>query len=181
MLTRHVGCNLHLFWCGYWQMGQREKPQYYTSSCFNFSSLLLKWCCCCCKLETELIMNKVNRSQDPILPGITLKWLCSGIEVLSMKGNPTYLLLESGLSVPHYYGKMWLSPLVFYRAGPPIFKREVSRTIKFMSNSKWPLCMCPCLKRSLKGKQHFCQTFPFAFVVQAFCDFCWETFQFQCV
>lgn len=60
------------FWCRYWQVGQREKPQYYTSSCSNFSSLLLKWCCGCCKLETELIMNKVNRSQDPILPGITL-------------------------------------------------------------------------------------------------------------
>lgn len=94
-LTLHVGCNLHLFQREYWQAGRREKPQYYTSSCSNFSSLLLKWCCRCCKLETELIMNRVNRSQDPILPGITLKRLCSGIGVQRIKGNPTYLLLES--------------------------------------------------------------------------------------
>ncbi len=72
-LTPHVGCDPHLFGCGYWQACQREKPQYYTSSCSNFSSLHLNHAATAVKLETELIMNKVNRSQDPILPGITLK------------------------------------------------------------------------------------------------------------
>lgn len=94
------------FRCGYWQVGRREKPQYYTSSCSNFSSLLLKWCWRCCKPETELIMNKVNRSQDPILPGITLKWLCAGIVVLKRKRNPRYLLFELGLPVSNYYALM---------------------------------------------------------------------------
>lgn len=65
--------------CGYWQMGRREKSQYYTSSCSNFSPLPLKWCGRRCrhrrKLEAELVMTKVNRPLDPILPAITLKWL----------------------------------------------------------------------------------------------------------
>lgn len=59
--------------CGYWQMGRREKSQYYTSSCSNFSPLPLKWCSRRRKLEAELVMNKVNRPLDPILPAITLK------------------------------------------------------------------------------------------------------------
>lgn len=90
---RYVGCNLHLFWVWVLTGVQREKPQYYTSSCSNFSSLLLNCCGRSVKLEAELIMKQVNRSQDPILIGITLRWLCSGIEVLSMKENSTYLLL----------------------------------------------------------------------------------------
>lgn len=65
--------------CGYWQMGRREKSQYYTSSCSNFSPLPLKWCGRRCrhrrKLEAELVMTKVNRPLDPILPAITLQWL----------------------------------------------------------------------------------------------------------
>lgn len=60
--------------CGYWQMGRREKSQYYTSSCSNFSPLPLKWCGRRRrKLQAELVMNKVNRPLDPILPAITLK------------------------------------------------------------------------------------------------------------
>jgi len=51
-------------------------------------------------------MKQVNRSQDPILIGITLKRLCSGIEAMSMKGNPTYLLIELELSVSQYYVKV---------------------------------------------------------------------------
>lgn len=140
VLTWHVGCNLHLFWCGYWQAGQREKPQYYTSNCSNFSSLLLKWCCCCCKLQTELIMNKVNRSHDPILPGITFKWLSSGI---NMKGNPTYLLLELELSVLCYYMKMGCLCWALLTKLRCSNCRAISRTIKLVSNSKWPLCICP--------------------------------------
>lgn len=118
----HVGCNLHLFGCVYWQAGQGGEPQYYTSSCTNFSSLLLKWCCCCSKLETELIMNQVNRSQDPILPGITFKWLCPGIEVASAGGNPTNLQLErdgfvfSPIIVSRFVPVS--SPLVFHLVGP---------------------------------------------------------------
>lgn len=135
------------FGVGIGRRAKREKPQYYTSNCSNFSSLLLKWCCCCCKLETELIMNKVNRSQDPILPGITFKWLCSGT---NMKGNPTYLLLDLGVYpiTTQDCGCLWWALRTKLRCSNC---RAISRTIKPMSNSKWPLCICPLWKQPLKG------------------------------
>lgn len=92
-------------------MGQKEKSEYYAPNRSNFSSLLVKWRRRCCKLETELIMYRVNRPQVPILPGITFKWLCFGIEVQTAKGNPSYLLLEVVASISHYSLKM-RSPFV---------------------------------------------------------------------
>lgn len=140
------------FWYGYWQIGQREKSQYYTSSCSNFSSLPLKWCSRCCKLEAELVMNKVNRSLDPILQGITLKWLCSGIEVPCLKGNPTYLLLELGLSTPLLYENVFVT---FQLRFELLMRacRAVSRTIKFMSDSKCHLCICPLFKAKPQNEE----------------------------
>ena len=127
---------------GYWQAGRGEKPQYSTSSCSNFSSLLLKWCCRCCKLETELIMNKVNRSRDPILQvspwsDFAQVWRCKGKSYMftaRVRRDLTPLCENTVV--------MWCFIMSDVR-------KVVSRTIKFMSNTKWPFCIHPLSKQSL--------------------------------
>ena len=59
---------------------EKEKTQNYCSSCMSSSSVLLRRSCRCCKRETELLMNTVNRFQDPILPGNDLESFFSCIE-----------------------------------------------------------------------------------------------------
>lgn len=139
--------------CGYWQMGRREKSQYYTSSCSNFSPLPLKWCGRRCrhrrKLEAELVMTKVNRPLDPILPAITLKWL----SLLRREGKPSVV----GASLPDQK-KMcfvavdsWFELLMSGR-------EAVSRTIKSVSRSDWLFVFAPPLseQKSLQRKRpHF--------------------------
>lgn len=76
-----VACNLHPFSVQVLTGGPERKATVLHLQLFQFlisaSELMLPLC----KLEAELIMKKASRSQDPILTGITLNWLCSAIEV----------------------------------------------------------------------------------------------------
>lgn len=148
---------LLLFW--YWQ-GQSEPPPYYTSNYSNLPSLLLKWCCHCCKLEAELIMNKVNRSQDHILPGITLAWHCSGIEK-STNENPAYLL--PGLRIFKCVCRIKLVMSLQLKVKNIMKPREVTFSYH-----------APKRKKLLKHFHHIlCSS--------RIHNLWWETFQFQCV
>lgn len=117
-------------------------------------SLLKCYSCSSCKLVAELVMNKVNRSLDPILQGIILKWLCSGVQ----------------LSILHIYCQSWdqsLYPITIWKCVYhccvlfcwrfELLMREcrVSKTIKFMSNSKCHLCICPLLKQTSKERKQY--------------------------
>lgn len=104
-----------------------------------------------CKLEAELIMKQVNRSQDPILTGITLKWLWSVIEVPRMKGNTTYLQLV----IDVYPVSMWKCD-----CGCEFF-------------SCWTFNVVYCKRETQTGHGHD----SFEFVVH--CDLCWETFKYE--
>lgn len=152
LLTLHVGFNLHLFWCGIDRAGQREKPEYYTSSCSNFSSLPLKSCCHCCKLETELIMNKVNRSQ--ILFSQVSPW-SDFAQVLKYEGKSYIFTAGVGTICIPLLCENVVVPVVSALRFELLmrlccWKFQSSRIIELpqLPNSKWSLCIFPLLKQS---------------------------------
>lgn len=135
---RHVGSNLHLFLVWVLTGGPKRKATILHLQLFQFLLSASEFMLLLCNLEAELIMKRVNRSQDPILRGITLKRLCSGIEgIPCMKGNASYCIYywSRDRLNPITVGKMHLSHLVFLITLNLRFSICISVFIRFKETS----------------------------------------------